>query len=113
MDFDTAIAQAQQAVHYFLNNDFENAKQILEPWSENSMYHSLGTSLFAFLEATLTFEQVILCFLELHYKHSFMHINNFLDFKMMFKEILNLYNTYIKKATYFVAFEIKKFNFIK
>jgi hypothetical protein len=31
----------------------------LEPWADSSMYHSLGTSVFAFLEAILTFEQVL------------------------------------------------------
>ncbi|GAB1864826.1 Tetratricopeptide repeat protein 39B [Camponotus japonicus] len=57
MDLDTAIMEAKKAIHCFFNNDFDQAKKILEPWADSSMYHSLGTSVFAFLEAILTFEQ--------------------------------------------------------
>ncbi|XP_020284441.1 tetratricopeptide repeat protein 39B-like [Pseudomyrmex gracilis] len=57
MDLDTAIVDAKKAIHCFFNNDFEQAKKILEPWANSSMYHSLGTSVFAFMEAVLTFEQ--------------------------------------------------------
>ncbi|XP_076236050.1 tetratricopeptide repeat protein 39B [Calliopsis andreniformis] len=57
MDLDTAIREARKAIHYFFNNDFDEARKIMEPWATSSMYHSLGTSVFAFLEAILTFEQ--------------------------------------------------------
>ncbi|KAL6427087.1 hypothetical protein ACFW04_009332 [Cataglyphis niger] len=57
MDLDTAIMEAKKAIHCFFNNDFDEARKILEPWADSSMYHSLGTSVFAFLEAILTFEQ--------------------------------------------------------
>lgn len=57
MDLDTAIMEAKRAIHCFFNNDFDQARKILEPWADTSMYHSLGTSVFAFLEAILTFEQ--------------------------------------------------------
>ncbi|XP_070169153.1 tetratricopeptide repeat protein 39B [Polyergus mexicanus] len=57
MDLDTAIMEAKKAIHCFFNNDFDQARKILEPWADTSMYHSLGTSVFAFLEAILTFEQ--------------------------------------------------------
>lgn len=57
MDLDTAIAEATKALHCFFNNDFEEARKIMEPWAHTSMYHSLGTCVFAFLEATFTFEQ--------------------------------------------------------
>ncbi|KAH0951255.1 hypothetical protein HN011_011384 [Eciton burchellii] len=57
MDLDTAIMEGKKAIHCFFNNDFEQARKILEPWADSSMYHSLGTSVFAFLEAILTFEQ--------------------------------------------------------
>lgn len=60
MDLDTAIMEARKAIHCFFNNDFDQAKTILEPWADSSMYHSLGTSVFAFLEAILTFEQVLI-----------------------------------------------------
>lgn len=58
MDLETAIEEAKKASHYFFNNDYTNAKKILEPWAESSMYHSLGNSVFTCLEAFLTFEQV-------------------------------------------------------
>ncbi|XP_029660077.1 tetratricopeptide repeat protein 39B-like [Formica exsecta] len=57
MDLNTAIMEAKRAIHCFFNNDFDQARKILEPWADTSMYHSLGTSVFAFLEAILTFEQ--------------------------------------------------------
>ncbi|KAL7294850.1 hypothetical protein TKK_0011777 [Trichogramma kaykai] len=57
MDLDTAIFESKQAIHFFFNNDFDRARKILEPWADSSMYHSLGNSVFAFLEAILTFEQ--------------------------------------------------------
>lgn len=57
MDLDTAIMEAKKAIHYFFNNDFDEARKLLEPWANSSIYHSLGTSVFAFLEAILTFEQ--------------------------------------------------------
>ncbi|XP_043281820.1 tetratricopeptide repeat protein 39B-like isoform X2 [Venturia canescens] len=57
MDLTTAIAEAKRASDCFFNNDFQQAKNILEPWADSSMYHSLGNSVFAFLEAILTFEQ--------------------------------------------------------
>lgn len=59
MDLDTSIVEAKKAIHYFFNNDFDKARKIMEPWANTSMYHSLGTSVFAFLEAILTFEQVL------------------------------------------------------
>ncbi|KAL6259013.1 hypothetical protein P5V15_008935 [Pogonomyrmex californicus] len=57
MDLDTAIMEAKRAMHCFFNNDFNQARKILEPWADSSMYHSLGASVFAFLEAILTLEQ--------------------------------------------------------
>lgn len=57
MDLDTAIMESKKAIHCFFNNQFDEAKNILEPWADSSMYHSLGTSIFAYMEAILTFEQ--------------------------------------------------------
>ncbi|XP_012534920.1 tetratricopeptide repeat protein 39B [Monomorium pharaonis] len=57
MDLDTAIMESKKAIHCFFNNNFDEARKIMEPWADSSMYHSLGTSVFAFLEAILTFEQ--------------------------------------------------------
>ncbi|XP_054000231.1 tetratricopeptide repeat protein 39B-like [Hylaeus anthracinus] len=57
MDLDTSIMEAKKAIHCFFNNDFDEAREIMAPWASTSMYHSLGTSVFAYLEAILTFEQ--------------------------------------------------------
>lgn len=57
MDLETAISEAKQAVHYFFNNKFQEARNILQPWASTSMYHSVGHCVFLFLEAVLTFEQ--------------------------------------------------------
>lgn len=57
MDLDSALEEAQLAIHYFLNNKFDDARNLLKPWAHCSMYHSVGNSVFAFLEAILTFEQ--------------------------------------------------------
>lgn len=65
MDLDTSLMEAKQAIHCFFNNDFEQAKKILEPWADSSMYHSLGKSVLVFLEAILTFEQVLI----VHFSH--------------------------------------------
>lgn len=56
MSFEESIENAKLAVHYFFNNNFDEARKILEPWSKTSMYHALGFSVFEFLEAIMTFE---------------------------------------------------------
>lgn len=56
MDFETAVESARIAVHHFFNNNFEEARRSLEPYAKTSMYHALGTSVFEFLEAIMTFE---------------------------------------------------------
>ncbi|XP_031834687.1 tetratricopeptide repeat protein 39B-like isoform X2 [Nomia melanderi] len=57
MDLDTAIMEAKKAIHWFFNNEFEEARKIMLSWANSSIYHSLGTCVFAFLEAVITFEQ--------------------------------------------------------
>ncbi|XP_019874588.1 tetratricopeptide repeat protein 39B isoform X1 [Aethina tumida] len=57
MTLERAVEEAQLAVNYFFNNDFDKAKNLLSPYSSVSIYHSLGSSVFLFLEAILTFEQ--------------------------------------------------------
>ncbi|XP_077269828.1 tetratricopeptide repeat protein 39B [Temnothorax americanus] len=57
MDLDTAIMESKRAIHCFFNNDFDEARKIMEPWADSSLYHSLGASVFAYLEAMFTFEQ--------------------------------------------------------
>ncbi|XP_018578761.1 tetratricopeptide repeat protein 39B [Anoplophora glabripennis] len=57
MTLERALQEAQQAINYFFNNQFNEAKQLMTPYANVSMYHSLGHSVFLFLEAILTFEQ--------------------------------------------------------
>lgn len=51
------MKEAKQAIHYFFNNQFDEAKNLMTPWADVSMYHSLGNAVFSFLQAMLTFEQ--------------------------------------------------------
>lgn len=57
MDLNTALSDSKIAIHLFFNNKFDEAQHILEPWVGTSMYHTIGRSIFLFLEALLTFEQ--------------------------------------------------------
>jgi len=57
MNLEIAIDDCKEAVNLFFDNKFEEAKEIMEPWSTTSYYHALGKSVFAFLQAILTFEQ--------------------------------------------------------
>lgn len=56
MDLQTSVDESRTAIHYFFNNKFSEARDTLQPWANSSMYHSLGISVFTFLEAVLTFE---------------------------------------------------------
>ncbi|GAB0088499.1 tetratricopeptide repeat protein 39B [Sergentomyia squamirostris] len=56
MDLETSLVEANLALDYFFNNRFDEARNILKPWASTSMYHSVGASVFACLEATLTFD---------------------------------------------------------
>ncbi|XP_023015567.2 tetratricopeptide repeat protein 39B-like [Leptinotarsa decemlineata] len=56
MTIDRALAESQRAINYFFNNQFNEAKDLMTPYSNSSMYHSLGYSIFLFMEAILTFE---------------------------------------------------------
>ncbi|XP_058834912.1 tetratricopeptide repeat protein 39B-like isoform X1 [Topomyia yanbarensis] len=57
MDLDAALQEAKLAVNLFFNNKFTEAEALMKPWAKSSMYHSVGHSVFAYLEAMLTFEQ--------------------------------------------------------
>lgn len=45
------------AIDYFFNNNFDEARQLMMPHANTSIYHAVGHSVFLFLEAMLTFEQ--------------------------------------------------------
>ncbi|CAH1118748.1 unnamed protein product [Phaedon cochleariae] len=56
MTLDRALNECQEAIRYFFNNQFKEARSLLSPYSHTSMYHSLGECVFLFMEAVLTFE---------------------------------------------------------
>ncbi|XP_030379809.1 tetratricopeptide repeat protein 39B-like [Scaptodrosophila lebanonensis] len=58
MDLDTSLEEAQIAINYFFNNKFEEARTLLKPFADTSLYHSMGYAVFSFLEAVLTFEHI-------------------------------------------------------
>ncbi|XP_037898591.1 tetratricopeptide repeat protein 39B-like isoform X1 [Glossina fuscipes] len=51
------LEEAELAIYYFFNNKFDEAKSIVLPHANTSMYHSMGRAMFSFLEAILTFER--------------------------------------------------------
>lgn len=57
MDLEQALAEAKMAIDFFFNNKFDEARNLMKPWAHCSLYHSVGHSVFAYLEAMLTFEQ--------------------------------------------------------
>ncbi|XP_035701762.1 tetratricopeptide repeat protein 39B isoform X2 [Folsomia candida] len=57
MDLGTGIEESKLAISLFMNNRFAEARALLKPWADESMYHALGYGVFEFLEAVLTFEQ--------------------------------------------------------
>ncbi|XP_030021632.1 tetratricopeptide repeat protein 39B [Manduca sexta] len=56
MDLETAFEDCEVAVRKFFNNDLVGAMEIMKPWDRTSLYHSLGTSIFEFIPAMLTFD---------------------------------------------------------
>lgn len=58
MELQQAIQESQMAIDYFFNNRFEQARALMKP--ELSIYHSVGHSVFLFLEAMLTFVRILI-----------------------------------------------------
>jgi hypothetical protein len=56
MDLNQALQESKMAIDFFFNNKFEEARQLMSPHCKTSIYHSVGHSVFLFLEAMLTFE---------------------------------------------------------
>ncbi|XP_023025659.2 tetratricopeptide repeat protein 39B [Leptinotarsa decemlineata] len=57
MTLNRALDEANRAVNDFFNNNFEDAKSLMNSYKDVSMYHSLGSAMFLSLEAIMTFEQ--------------------------------------------------------
>nr|CAH7740276.1 unnamed protein product [Callosobruchus chinensis] len=77
MTLEKALEEAQQAINYFFNNQFNEAKSLMTPYSNVSMYHSLGHSVFLYLEAMLTFEQQSIVNASKALKHSLAVCNRY------------------------------------
>ncbi|XP_022914988.2 tetratricopeptide repeat protein 39B-like isoform X2 [Onthophagus taurus] len=56
MTLEKSLQEAQLAIDYFFNNKFDEARGLVTPYANSSLYHSLGNSVFYFLEAVLTFD---------------------------------------------------------
>uniref|UniRef100_A0A1A9WYA6 Tetratricopeptide repeat protein 39B n=1 Tax=Glossina brevipalpis TaxID=37001 RepID=A0A1A9WYA6_9MUSC len=56
-ELDKTLKEAELAISYFFNNKFDEARAIVVPHANKSMYHSMGCAVFSFLEAILTFER--------------------------------------------------------
>lgn len=57
MNLETAVDHCREAINLFFDNKFLEARSIMEQCSETSYYHALGSGVFGFLQAILTFEQ--------------------------------------------------------
>lgn len=51
------LEAAREAIDMFLNNKFDEARDIVEPLADRSIYHALGYGVFMYLKAVMTFEQ--------------------------------------------------------
>lgn len=57
MDLNQALVESKMAIDFFFNNKFDEARQLMIPHANSSIYHAVGHAVFLFLEAMLTFEQ--------------------------------------------------------
>lgn len=54
---DVGLEAAREAIDKFFNNEFDEAKEIVQPLADKSIYHALGYGVFMYLKAVMTFEQ--------------------------------------------------------
>lgn len=57
MSLSESIEESHLAVEMFLNNNFDEARNIVQPLADRSIYHALGYSVFMYLKAVMTFEE--------------------------------------------------------
>ncbi|XP_047040838.1 tetratricopeptide repeat protein 39B-like [Helicoverpa zea] len=55
-DLHTSFEDCEVAIRKFFNNDLIGATNMMKPWERTSLYHSLGTAMFEFIPAMLTFD---------------------------------------------------------
>ncbi|RUS82422.1 hypothetical protein EGW08_009810 [Elysia chlorotica] len=56
MDLDTGILEADLALNMFFNNRFTEARDRMQPWTDQSMYHALGYGTILYIQAVMTFD---------------------------------------------------------
>lgn len=52
-----SLEDARVAIQMFLNNNFDDARNIVQPLADRSIYHALGYGVFMYLKAVMTFEE--------------------------------------------------------
>lgn len=92
MDMKRSLVVAELAINYFFDNKFEEARNLLKPFTESSLYHAMGNAVFEFLEAMLTFE---------HYDEASTALKNCVDLCQRYRKKTSLTesisNTFKKK----------------
>ncbi|GFO11311.1 tetratricopeptide repeat protein 39b [Plakobranchus ocellatus] len=56
MDLDSSISEADLALAMFFNNRFTEARDRMQPWVDQSMYHALGYGTILYIQAVMTFD---------------------------------------------------------
>ncbi|KAH9523769.1 Tetratricopeptide repeat protein 39B [Bulinus truncatus] len=56
LDLDSTILESDYALSLFFNNKFTEAKQRMEPWANQNMYHALGYGTILYIQAVMTFD---------------------------------------------------------
>ncbi|XP_043237594.1 tetratricopeptide repeat protein 39B-like isoform X7 [Amphibalanus amphitrite] len=56
MTLERSLDECRLAVRYFFNNQFDEAREIMRPWRDSSMYHAMGYGTMLYLQAIMTFD---------------------------------------------------------
>ena len=57
ISLDASLEAGREAIDKFLNNQFNEAREIVEPLSDKSIYHASVYGVIRLFEAMMTFEQ--------------------------------------------------------
>jgi len=57
ISLEQGLAEAQEAIDLFFNNQFEESREIAQRHCDKSIYHALGFGTFHYLRAVMTFDQ--------------------------------------------------------
>ncbi|KAK6990818.1 tetratricopeptide repeat protein 39B-like isoform X2 [Biomphalaria glabrata] len=56
LDLDTTILESDLALSLFFNNKFAQAKERMQPWADQNMYHATGYGTVLYIQAVMTFD---------------------------------------------------------